>query len=104
MTQNNTFREIIIQHNSFLDAVKIIQVFGIISNDKEQVKDALSKFYYFTGMEPTRKIDSEGKYLLVTTQKNYCDQREADNLLGRYYKKSKHTKTKMKHQGDAKNH
>ena len=35
MTQNNTMREIFIQYNSFLDVVKIVLVFGIMSNDKQ---------------------------------------------------------------------
>ena len=67
ITQNNTMREIIIQQNSFLDALKIVLVFGIMSKDKDQVQDILSKSLYFTGIEPTRKSEIEGKYLLVTT-------------------------------------
>lgn len=43
MTQNNTMREIVIQYNSFLDVVKIVLVFGIMSNDKKQVKGASSE-------------------------------------------------------------
>ena len=39
-------------------------------------------------MEHTRKSESEKKNLLVTTQSNlYCAQQEADNLLGKFYKK-----------------
>ena len=86
MTQNDTMREIITQHNLFLNAIKVVPAFGRISKDKDQVKDIISKSLYFTGMEPTRKSDSEGKYLLVTTQnKLYCAQRDVDNLLGKYY-------------------
>ena len=86
MTQNDTMRKIITQHNLFLNAIKVVPVFGRISKDKDQVKDIISKSLYFTGMEPTRKSDSEGKYLLVTTQnKLYCAQRDVDNLLGKYY-------------------
>ena len=105
MTQNNTMREIIIQQNTFLDTVKIVPVFGITDNDKEQVQDILGQSKFFTGMEPTRKSASEGKYLLVTTQSNlYCAQQEADTLLGKFYKKGKHTKIKLTLQDDAKNH
>ena len=40
-------------------------------------------------MEPTRKSESEGKYLLVTTKSNlYCAQQEADTLLEKFYKKA----------------
>ena len=37
MTQNHTMRETLIHNNSFLDAVKIVQVFETISKDEEQV-------------------------------------------------------------------
>lgn len=35
--------------------------------DKQQFTDILGKSLYFTGMEPTRKTATEGKYFLVTT-------------------------------------
>ena len=70
MTQINSMREIIFQQNSFFGAVKIIPVFGITSNEKKQVKDIISKYLHFTGMEPIRETESEGKYSLVTTQNN----------------------------------
>ena len=41
------------------------------------------------GMEPTRKSREEGRYLLMTTKtKKLNAQREADNLLSKYYKKT----------------
>ena len=98
MIQNNTMREIIIQQNTFLDTLKIVPVFGIMKKNKKQIEDILGQSQFFTGMELTRKSESEGKYLLVITQSNfYCAQQEADNLLGKFYKKGKHTKTKLKH-------
>ena len=81
--------EIIIQQNEFLNEAKIVPVFGIMEPDKQKVSDILSKFLYFTGMEPTRKIATEGEYLLVTTKsKVYCAQRESDTLLAKYYRRN----------------
>ena len=85
MTQSNTMRETIIQHNSFIDTVIIVPIFGIIANHKEQMKEILSKSLHLTVMKPVRKSESEGKHLLVTNQcKLYYAQRETDNLLGKY--------------------
>ena len=59
-----------------------------MEKDKTQVEDILGQSQFFTGMEPPRKAESEGKYLLVTTQSNlYCAQQEADKLLGFFFKK-----------------
>ena len=55
MTQNNTMREITIQQNTFLDTVKIVPVFEITDNEKEQVQDILRHSQFFTGMKPIRK-------------------------------------------------
>jgi len=56
-------KKIIIRQNSVLDAVKIVPVFRIMSNEKEQVKGILSKYLYFTRMKSTRKTESESKYI-----------------------------------------
>lgn len=82
-------REIVIQQNVFLNETKIVPVFGIMEPDKQQVIHILSNLLYFIGIEPTRKTKLEGKCLLVTTKsKLYCAQREADNLLVKYYKRN----------------
>ena len=44
ITQNNIMRDIKIQHNSFLDVVKIVPVFGIMSKYEDQIKDILSRY------------------------------------------------------------
>lgn len=57
-----------------------------MSKDKDLVQDIVSKSIYFTSMEPAKNTESEGRYLLATTQnKLYCNQREVDNLLGKYH-------------------
>ena len=38
MLKDNTMKEIIIQQTLYLDTVKIVPVFGIIDNDKEEVR------------------------------------------------------------------
>ena len=89
LTKKETMHEIVIQQKSFFNEANIIPVFGIIPPDKQQVADILGKSLYFTGMEPTIKTAIEGKCLLVTTKsKLYCTQREPDNLLGKYYRKT----------------
>ena len=81
--------EIIIQQNEFLNEAKIVPVFGIMEPDKQKVSNILSKFLNFTGMEPTRKIAAEEKYLFVTTKRRvYCAQRESDTLLTKYYQRN----------------
>lgn len=60
----------------------------------------LSRSLYFTGMEPTRKSKEEGRYLLETANnKKQNAQREADNLLSKYYKKKDPSLNKENHQG-----
>ena len=71
--------------------------------DKQQFTDILGKLLYFTGMEPTRKTATEGKYFLVTTNsKLYSAQREADNLLAKYYRRTQRYNNQMQTPGRRK--
>ena len=66
----------------------IIPVTGITKDDKEEVEVILSRSLCITGIEATRKCYEDGRYLLLTTNKNKTNaQCEVDNLLGKYYKK-----------------
>ena len=87
-TNQRTLREIILQQNIFLEEMAIVPITGLEEKDKQEVDAMLSRSLYFMGMEPTRKSREEGRYLLVTTKaKKLNAQREADNLLSKYYKK-----------------
>ena len=67
----------------------IVPITGLEEKDKQEVDAMLRRSLYFIEMEPTRKSSEECRYLLVTTKaKKLNDQREADNLLGKYYKKT----------------
>ena len=60
----------------------------------------LSRSLYFMGTEPTRKSSEEGRYILVTTKtKQLNTQREAGNLLIKYYKKKQPSTTSNINQG-----
>ena len=56
-------REIAIQRKLFLNEVNIVPMFGILPPDNKQVSDILRNSLYFTVIEPTRKIATEGKYM-----------------------------------------
>ena len=61
-----------------------------MSPDKREVVDIIDKSLYFIGIESTRKTATEEKYLLVTTKSNlYYAQREADNMLAKYYRRNR---------------
>ena len=77
------------EENNSLDQTNDMIVEDEGEEDKDEEEDAmLSRSLYFMGMEPTRKSREEGRYLLVTTKaKKLNAQREADNLLSKYYKK-----------------
>ena len=52
------------------------------------------------GMEPTIKSSEEGHYILVATKvKKLNAQREADNLISKYYKKKEPTMNSNQNQG-----
>ena len=60
----------------------------------------LSRSLYFMGMEPTIKSSEEGRYILVATKvKKLNAQREADNLISKYYKKKERTMNSNQNQG-----
>ena len=89
ITKKETMRGIIIQQNEFINEANIVLIFGIMEHNKQKVSDIFVKSLYFIGMEPTRKIATEGKCLLVTTKsKFYCTQQEVDNLLTKYYRRN----------------
>ena len=78
-------KNIILQHNIFLQNMTIVPIINIKDNDKEHIKKLFESSLYFPGFEATRKI-SEGMYLLITN-KNVTNkaQKEADNLLLKFY-------------------
>ena len=84
-----TIRDIIIQQNIYLAEMVIVPVTSITKNDKEEVETIISRSLYITGIEATRKSKEDGRYLLLTTNANKANaQRELDNILGKYYKKT----------------
>ena len=69
--------------------MSIVPGTGITKDDKEEVETILSRSLYITGIEATRKSKEDGRYLLLTTNANKANaQREVDNLLGKYYKRT----------------
>ena len=87
-TNQRTLREIILQQNTFLAKMAIVPITGLEEKDKQEIDVILNISLYFMGIEATRKSSEEGRYLLVTTKtKKLNAQREADNLLSKYYKK-----------------
>ena len=77
-------RNIILQHNLFLQNMAIVPIINISTDEKEQVKKLFESSLYFSGFEPTRK-SSEGMYLLVTNKSVINKaQNEADNLLQKF--------------------
>ena len=77
-------RNIILQHNLFLQNMAIVPIINISTDEKEQVKKLFESSLYFSGFEPTRK-SSEGMYLLVTNKSVINKaQNEADTLLQKF--------------------
>ena len=61
--------------------------FGVNKNEEAKFYEIFSKALYFSGVEPTRKTQEEGKYLLLTTTASkYNTQLEADRLLTKHFK------------------
>ena len=74
----------------FLSEIAIVPMTGLQETDKQEVDAMLSRSLYFMGMDPTRTSSEEGRYLLVTTKaKKLNAQREADNLVRKFYKKER---------------
>ena len=81
LSQQGTVRNIILQHNIFIQNMAIVPIVNISNTEKENVKKLFESLLYFSGFEPTRK-ESEGMYLLVTNKSVLNKaQNEADNLL-----------------------
>ena len=84
LSKQGTMRNIILQHNLFLQNMAIVPIVNISNAEKEQVKKLFESSLYFSGFEPTRKI-AEGMYLLVTNKSVINKaQNEADNLLQKF--------------------
>ena len=61
-------------------------MFDVQKDEEEKYYDIFSNTLYFSGLEPTRKTQEEGKYLLLTTTVNeYNVQLEADRLLTKHF-------------------
>ena len=84
-TRDNT-RSMIIKQNKFLTDIAVIPIFSVLKEEDEKNYDTFSNPSYFSGLEPTRKTQEEGKYLLLTTTANkYNVQLEADRLLSKHF-------------------
>ena len=72
--------------------MEIVPITILQEIDKQEVDVMLSRSLYFLGMKLTIKSREEGRYLLVTTKaKKPNAQREAENLLSKYYKRKKNS-------------
>ena len=79
-------RSMIIKQNKFLTDIAVVPIFGVQKEEEEKFYDIFSNFLYFSGLEPTRKSQEDGKYLLLTTTANkYNAQLEADILLSKHF-------------------
>ena len=65
LSKQGIMRNIILQHNLFLQNMAIVPIVDIYHTEKDNVKKLFESSLYFSGFEPTRK-ESEGMYLLVT--------------------------------------
>ena len=81
LSKQGTMRNIILQHNIFIQHMAIVPIVNISNTEKENEKKLFESSLYFSGFEPTRK-ESEGMYLLVTNKSVLNKaQNEADTLL-----------------------
>ena len=79
-------RTMIIKQNIFLTDIAVVPIFGVLKEEEETFYDIFSKSSYFSGLEPTRKTQEEGKCpLLTTTANNYNAQVETDILLSKHF-------------------
>ena len=77
-------KNIILQHNMFLQNMAIVPIININDNDKDEIKKLFNTSLYFSGFEATRKA-SEGMYLLITNKSVINkSQKETDNLLTKF--------------------
>ena len=85
--KGDTTRSMIIKQNTFITKVAVVPIFGVNKNEEAKFYEIFSKALYFSGVEPTRKTQEEGKYLLLTTTASkYNTQLEADRLLTKHFK------------------
>ena len=88
LSKQRIMRNIIIQHNLFLQNMAIVPIINISNDEKDNVKKLFESSLYFSGFEPTRKA-SKGIYLLVTNKSVLNKaQNEVDNLLQKIVKNS----------------
>ena len=94
LPKQGTMRNIILQHNIFLQNIAIVPIVNISNNEKENVKKLFESSLYFSGIEPTRK-EYKGIYLLVTNKSVLNKaQNEAYNLLQNIWGKRQATTNK----------
>ena len=67
LSKQGIMRNIILQHNIFLQNMAIVPIVNISNNEKVNVNKLFESSLYFSGFEPTKKA-SEGMYLLVTNK------------------------------------
>ena len=95
LSKQGTMRNIILQHNIFLQNMVIVPIVNISNTEKENVKKLFESSLYFSGFDPTRK-ESEGVYLLVTNKSVLNKaQNKADNLLHHFCGKRQTTTNKI---------
>ena len=60
----------IIKQNKILTDIAVVPIFSVQKDEEEKFYDIFSKALYFSGLEPIRKTQEEGKYLLLTPTTN----------------------------------
>ena len=68
--KRDTTRSMIIKQNIFLMEVAVVPIFGFNKDEEVKFYDIFSNALYFSGVEPTRKTQEEGKCLLLKTAAN----------------------------------
>ena len=103
ITTDNTMRRIILTQNTFLSNMAIVPINGILQKDELEVMESFKRSVNFTAMEPTRK-SSEGRWLLITTNKNlYNARREADEILVNYQHEEHHISKSIRNNPSTRN-
>ena len=87
-------KNIILQHNMFLQNMSIVPIINIKDNEREKIKKLFESSLYFSSFEATRN-NSERIYLLITNKSIITKaQKEADNLLIKFCGRRQNTQTK----------
>ena len=77
----------IIKQNKFLTEVLVVPIFDVHKDEEAKFYELFSNPLYISGLEPTRKRQEEGKYILLTATTNkYNTQLEVDILLTKHLK------------------